>query len=205
MKEKFIAFIREHWKYLVGLALVLALLVFGYREYQQWKQHILEQAQKSTVPTINVTTTGASAKADDLKTVYIQGQNTVTHEIVYVPKETTTVQQPDGTIKQVQEKTDVQFDNRQGKIYVKVNGKDYEVPDNVQENTKFENGKLVITDQSEIHINVTTPKPVMNAGVGWSRNGPALEINGPLTGSISWWAYGDKKTIVGGIQFPIMK
>ncbi|VBB08160.1 Hypothetical protein LUCI_3425 [Lucifera butyrica] len=189
----------------MGLALVLALLVFGYREYQQWKQHILEQAQKSTAPAINVTTTGAPAKEDDLKTVYIQGQNTVTHEIVYVPKEIMTVQQPNGTAKQVQEKADVQFDNRQGKIYVKVNGKDYEVPDNVQENTKFENGKLVITDQSEMHINVTTPKPIMNAGVGWSRNGSALELSGPLTGSISWWAYGDKKTITGGIQFPISK
>jgi len=45
----------------------------------------------------------------------------------------------------------------------------------------------------------------MNLGVGWGINGLAAQMNGPLYKNVSWWAYGDKKTATGGIQFPIMK
>ena len=39
-------FIQKEWKYMIGVALVLALLVFGYVEYQHWKQHIINQSQE---------------------------------------------------------------------------------------------------------------------------------------------------------------
>lgn len=177
---------------------MLALVIFAYHEYQQWKQHIIEQAQKDTRPVISINTNGESSKPGETQVVYVQGQNTQTKEIVYVPKEVnpTTGQQ---------EKTDVQFDKKQGNVYVKVNGKEYEVPANVKEDTKFENGKLVVTEQTEMRVNITAPKPFFNLGLGWSKEGPAAQLNGPLYKNISWWVYGDKKTAAGGIQFPIMK
>ena len=72
-------------------------------------------------PVLNVATTSAVAKPDDLKTVYLQGQNTHTKGIVYVPKEV------DPKTNQ-QEKTDVQFDRKDSKVYVKVYGKEFEIP-----------------------------------------------------------------------------
>ena len=100
---------------------------------------------------MNVTTTGAAAKPDDLKTVYLQGQNTHTKEIVYVPKEVDPkTNQP--------EKTDVQFERKDSKVYVKVNGKKFEIPTDVKEDAKFENGKLVITEETEMRINVSYTK-----------------------------------------------
>ena len=191
-------FIQKEWKYMIGLALVLALLVFGYVEYQQWKQHIINQSQKDTRPVMNVTTTGAAAKPDDLKTVYLQGQNTHTKEIVYVSKEVDPkTNQP--------EKTDIQFERKNSKVYVKVNGKEFEIPTDVKEDAKFENGKLVITEETEMRINVVTPKPVMTLGLGYGRNGTAVKVSGPLSGAVGWWIYGDKQTVAGGLQFPILK
>lgn len=189
------SFIRNNWKLIVGLALVLAFLFLAWGEYQDWKQHSRSQ---STTPVINVNTAGEASKPGETQVVYVQGQNNHTKEIVYVPKETNPATGD-------KEKTDVQFDKRQGKIYVKINGKEFEIPAEVTENTKFENGKLVVTEQTEMRINLTTPKPAMNLGVGWGINGPAAQINGPLYKNVSWWVYGDQKTAAGGIQFPIMK
>jgi hypothetical protein len=33
------SFIKSNWKYLLGLAVVLALFYFGRVEYKEWKQH----------------------------------------------------------------------------------------------------------------------------------------------------------------------
>lgn len=175
----------------------MSILGIFYYEYKQYKaEHLPGQPVAS--PNITINTAGEQSKPGETKIVYLQGQNTQTKEIVYVPKE---VDVKTGNI----EKTDVQFEKKQGKIYVKVNGKDFEVPAQVKEDTKFENGKLVVTEQSEMHIQITAPKPAVNLGVGWSKNGVAAQMNGPLIKNVSWWVYGDKKTVAGGLQFPIMK
>lgn len=188
-------FVKDNWKTIVKAALVVAFVYFAYVEYKECKQHSRSQ---SATPVINVNTAGEVSKPGETQVVYIQGQDTHTKEIVYTPKET-------DPATGATEKTDVQFEKRQGKIHVKVNGKDFEVPADVKENTKFENGKLVVTEQTEMRINLTTPKPAMNLGVGWGINGPAAQMNGPLYKNVSWWVYGDRKTATGGIQFPIMK
>ena len=198
MKEQVITFAKEHWKHIVGLALALALLIFAYNEYQQWKEHILEQAQKDTLPVVSVNTAGQQSKPGETQVVYLQGQNSHTKEIVYMPKE---VNPATGQ----KEKTDVQFEKKDNDIYVKVNGKEFEVPTLGNEGIKFENGKLVVTEQTEMHVNITAPKPYLNLGLGWSTNGPAASLNGPLYKNVSWWVYGDQKNAAGGIQFPIMK
>ncbi|SDF34029.1 hypothetical protein [Sporolituus thermophilus] len=154
--------------------------------------------KQQQTPQISVNLDGKPSKPSEPQAVYIQGQNTSTREIVYVPKET------DPKTGQ-QERTNVQFEKRQGKVYVKVNGKEFEVPAEVKEEAKFEKGKLVVTEETEIRINITAPKPTLNVGVGWSMNGPAAQVNGQLWKSVSWWVYGDRKTVAGGVQFPIMK
>jgi len=190
-------FVQTEWKFFLILVMIVSVLGVCYYEYKQYKaEH--QPAQQVSQPNITINTTGEQSKPGEAQVVYVQGQNTTTKEIVYVPKETDV---KTGSI----EKTDVQFETKQGKIYVKINGKDFEVPVDVKENTKFENGKLVVTDQSEMRINITTPKPTVNLGLGWSKEGPAAQINGPLFKNVSWWAYGDKKTVAGGLQFPIMK
>lgn len=190
-------FVQLEWKFFVILLIIISVLGVGYYEYKQYKaEH--QPIQQLPQPNITINTAGEKSKPGEPQVVYVQGQNTTTKEIVYVPKEI------DATTGNV-EKTDVQFETKQGKVYVKVNGKDFEVPVDVKENTKFENGKLVVTDKSEMRINITAPKPAFNLGLGWSKEGPAAQINGPLYKNVSWWVYGDKKTVAGGLQFPIMK
>lgn len=190
-------FVQSEWKFLIILLIILSVIGIAYYEYKQYKAD-RQAAQQMLQPNITINTAGEKSKAGETQVVYVQGQNTQTKEIVYVPKEIDT---KTGIV----EKTDVEFEKKQGKIYVKVNGKDFEVPADVKENTKFENGKLVVTEQSEMRINITAPKPAFNLGLGWSREGAAAQLNGPLFKNVSWWVYGDKKTVSGGLQFPIMK
>jgi len=195
--DDMLRFVQSEWKFFVILLIIVSLLGVCYYEYKQYKA-AHQPAQQLPGPNITINTAGETSKPGEPQVVYVQGQNTNTKEIVYVPKETDV---KTGSL----EKTDVQFETKQGKIYVKVNGKDFEVPADVQETTKFENGKLVVTQQSEMRVNITAPKPAFNLGLGWSKEGPAAQINGPLLKNISWWVYGDKKTVAGGLQFPIMK
>lgn len=191
-----VRFIQQEWKFFIILLLVVAALGVTYYEYKQYKA--TNQAQALQTPNITINTAGEKSKAGEPQVVYVQGASTNTKEIVYVPKEI------DPTTGQL-EKTDVQFTRQQGKVYVKVNGKDFEVPAEVKEDARFDKGKLVITEQTEMRVNITAPKPSFNLGVGWSKEGPAAELNGPLYKNVSWWVYGDKRTVAGGVQFPIMK
>lgn len=188
--------IKQEWKFFIILVVVLIALGVGYYEYKQYKAS--NQPQNLQTPNITINTSGEKSKPGEAQVVYLQGASSHTKEIVYVPKE---VDPQTGQT----EKTDVQFERKQGKIYVKVNGKDFEVPAEVKEDAKFENGKLVVTEQTEMRVNITAPKPSFNLGVGWSKEGPAAQLNGPVYKNVSWWVYGDKKTVAGGLQFPIMK
>lgn len=189
--------LKDEWKFFVMLAVVVVALGLGYFELRQWRQ--AEQAPPAAPqPSITINTAGEKGKPQDPQVVYIQGQGKDVREIVYVPKE---IDPKTGE----KERTDVEFTKQAGKVYVKVNGKEYEVPTEVQEEAKFENGKLVVTEKTEMRINITVPKPALNLGLGVSNHGLAIMANGPLYKSVSWWAYGDRKTIAGGIQIPLMK
>ncbi|MGI6091593.1 MAG: hypothetical protein GX348_05515 [Veillonellaceae bacterium] len=188
--------IQVEWKFFVILLLILTVFGIGYYEYKQYQSTKQEKALQA--PNITINTAGEKSKPGEPQVVYVQGSNSHTKEIVYVPKEI------DSKTGQT-EKTDVQFERKEGKIYVKVNGKDFEVPAEVKEDVKFEKGKLVVTEQTEMRVNITAPKPLFNVGLGWSKEGPAAQLNGPLYKNVSWWVYGDKETIAGGVQFPIMR
>jgi hypothetical protein len=143
-------------------------------------------------PVTNMGTDGKPSTASEPRVVYVQGQNTHTKEIV--------VQQaPPGEI------AGLKLITKDGKFYADINGKVIEVPVENSQTTGTDGKQLVITEQSVMRLNITVPKQRFNVGVGWGTNGPALSANGPVSGIVSWWAYGDKKTIAGGVQFPITK
>ncbi|SFM21466.1 YfgM family protein [Pelosinus propionicus] len=126
------SFISNNWKYFLGVAVLLSLFYFGNKEYQQWKQHIIGQAQKANTQTV--------------VTLPPQVINTKTETIREV-----SVQAPS------QEGAILQFVERQGKVIAIVNGKEVEVPNiSGQPDIKIgENGELRFSTSSTTKIDVT--------------------------------------------------
>mgnify|MGYP000061153650 CR=1 FL=1 len=126
------SFISNNWKYFLGLVVVLALLFWGRQEYQQWKQHIIEQAQKANTQTV-VT----------LPPQVINTKTETIHEVA--------VQAPS------QEGAILQFVERQGKVIAIVNGQEVEVPNvSGQPDIRIgENGELRFSTSSTTKIDVT--------------------------------------------------
>ena len=125
-------FISNNWKYLLGLAVLLALFYVGNAEYKEWKQHIIDQAQKTNTQTV--------------VTLPPQVINTKTETIREVA-----VQAPS------QEGAILQFVERQGKVIAIVNGQEVEVPNvSGQPDVKIgENGELRFSTTSTTKIDVT--------------------------------------------------
>lgn len=113
-------------------------------------------------------------------------------EIAYVPKDTG-------------EKTDVQIDAAKPTVTVKVNGKETEFAALTDEKQKFEKGKLVITEDTQLRLEIKTPpQPRYSLGVGWGKNGAAVTVGGRLGGGPGgWWLYGDRRTMAGGLTVPV--
>lgn len=134
VKQSAITFLKSNWKYLIGLAAVLALLYFGHQEYQQWKQHIIDQAQKSVNPqvqTITLPPQVINTNTETVREVAVQAPST------------------QGAV--------LQFVERQGKIIAIVNGQEVEVPNmSGQPDVKIgENGELRFSTMSTTKIDVT--------------------------------------------------
>lgn len=112
--------------------------------------------------------------------------------IAYVPKE-------EG------ERTDVQVDAAKPKVTVRVNGREAEFAALTDEKQKFEKGKLVITEDTQLRLEIKTPpRPRYSLGVGWGTNGAALTVGGRLGGGpAGWWLYGDRRTLAGGLIVPV--
>jgi ribosomal protein L21 len=125
------AFIKSNWKYLAGLALVLALIYFGRVEYNEWKQHIIEQAQKQAQPVIALPPQIINTKTETIREVAVQAPS--------------------------QEGAILQFIERQGKVIAIVNGQEIEVPNvSGQPDVKIgENGELRFSTSSTTKIDVT--------------------------------------------------
>jgi hypothetical protein len=125
-------FISNNWKYLLGLVVLLVIFYFGTAEYKEWKQHIIDQAQKANTQTV--------------VTLPPQVINTKTETIREVA-----VQAPS------QEGAILQFVERQGKVIAIVNGQEVEVPNvSGQPDVKIgENGELRFSTSSTTKIDVT--------------------------------------------------
>ena len=124
--------------------------------------------------------------------VEVQAAIGTTKEIVYVPRE-------------AGEKTDVQIEAAKPAVTVTVNGRETEFKTLTEEKQKFEKGKLVITEETQLRLEIRTPPPPRySIGVGWGTNGAALMAAGRLGGGpAGWWLYGDRRTAVAGIMLPL--
>jgi hypothetical protein len=134
MKERIVTFVQTHWKYIIGLAVVLALLVFAYHEYQQWKQRIIDQANQ--------------AAAAQVQTVALPPQ------IIHTNTETVrevAVQAPS------QAGSVLSFVERQGKVIAVIDGKEVEVPNltGQPQVSLGENGELRMSQTTTAKIDVT--------------------------------------------------
>jgi hypothetical protein len=114
-------------------------------------------------------------------------------EIVYVEKEPG-------------EKTDVQIYTAKPVVTVSVNGQQQQFQLKTLEGQKFEKGKLVITEQTQLRLDIKVPQPRYLLGLGWGSNGLAGNVVGRINdyGS-SWWIYGDRRTLAGGLSVPLGK
>lgn len=177
----------NRWKLIAGLALLLLLAANAYLLWQAGNREVVTGA-----PAVNIGADGKASTGQEPRVVYVEGQNTHTREIVYVPKEQG-------------EPTDVEVTRKGSFVYVQVNGKLHQIPVEVKEDTKFEKGKLVITEQSEVRVNITAPKQYMSLGLGMSTNGLAAQGSGPLAGNVGWWLYGDRKTVAAGLTVPLLR
>lgn len=134
MKETIINFAKNNWKYLVGLAVLLVLLFFARQEYLQWKQHIIDQAQKQVAPQTQTIT---------LPPQIIQHNTETIREVaVQAPSQAGAV---------------LSFVERQGKVIAVVDGKETEVPNLTgKPDVKIgENGELRFSTTSTTKIDVT--------------------------------------------------
>lgn len=133
----------------VVISIAISVLIFFYRSFTDR----LDRLSATHVDTAQLVTdiNGKLSKPTSPTVVYVKGENIETKEISYVYKET------DGKTGQ-KEKTDVQIDQAQKPIAVKINGKLFEVAGDVTETSKFENGKLVVTQTNKIGIDITAPE-----------------------------------------------
>ncbi|SFL43678.1 hypothetical protein [Pelosinus propionicus] len=125
-------FISSNWEYMLGLVVILALLFWCRQEYQQWKQHTIDQVQNGNTQTV--------------VTLPPQIINTKTETIREVAVQTSS-----------QEGAILQFIERQGKVIAIVNGQEVEVPNvSGQPDVKIgENGELRFSTSSTTKIDVT--------------------------------------------------
>lgn len=123
-----VTFIRENWKYLLGLAIVLALIVLGNKEWQAYKNKPVPSSPDNIITfpqqTIHSTT-------DTIKEITVQPPSTP------------------GAV--------LQFVERQGKVIAIANNQEVEVPNNTgQPRVEIgKNGELSIATSSTAKLDVT--------------------------------------------------
>lgn len=130
MLESVKLFTKNNWNYILGAVVVAVLLYFARTEYQEWKQHIKEQAAKPVATTV-LPPQIINTKTETIREVAVQAPS--------------------------QEGAVLQFVERQGKVIAIVNGKEVEVP-NISGNPDVkigENGELRFSTMSTTKIDVT--------------------------------------------------
>lgn len=113
------------------------------------------------------------------KPVYITGSTTTGNrtEVAYVPKESVTVTNSDGSTRIARERTDVELNAAQPNVTLKVNGEQIHIPLLSGESKKFEAGKLVLNQSTAADIKLEIPvidKTRKNA-VSYGFNSRSLE------------------------------
>lgn len=120
-------FIRNNWKYIIGLTLLLIFVFFVYGEYREWKQ----QKQAPVVQTVTLPPQVIHTTTETVREVAVQAPSAP------------------GAV--------LQFVEKQGKVIAVVNGQEVEVPNvSGQPDVKLgENGELRFSTTSTARIDVT--------------------------------------------------
>lgn len=148
--------LKKFGPYIVIAIMLVAQCVTGWQLYKL-NQKVDSQAIALSNAT-NQITLDTNGKLDSLNNTLskqiAQVKNTSTHTntVTYIEKET-------DPITGEKEDTDVELKTKPSKITVKVNdGQKYTFDQLPTENYKFENGKIVMTQQTALDINVTQKK-----------------------------------------------
>lgn len=120
-------FIRNNWKYIVGLVIVLAIVIWARGEYQDWK----EQKQMPVVQQVTLPPQVIHTTTETVREVAVQAPSTP------------------GAV--------LQFVEKQGKVIAVVNGQEVEVPNvsGASDVKLGENGELRVSTTSTTKIDVT--------------------------------------------------
>ena len=140
-------FLQENWRFIVKCLrwLVLCILIVLSVLYVLDKLNSRNEIDTKPSKVINADGTINTNKHYQEATK-VQTNTIERTSFVYIPKETP-------------QDADVEFNNADKKVFVKVNGQQHEIENNVTETQKFENGKLVVTQKEESVISIAAPKP----------------------------------------------
>ena len=90
-------------------------------------------------------------------------------------------------------------------IKVAVNGKEQVIKKADSEKYVFDDYQLKLEQKSEARLDVKIPTVDKTrrwaVGIGASKNGAAYMLKFPVKGNVGGWAYGDRKTVAGGLSF----
>ena len=152
-----LALLKNFGSYILIAIMLIAQCVIGWQMYK-----LNEKIDGQTVALSNVKdqiTLDTNGKLDSLNNqlskqiAQVKNTSTHTNTVTYVQKEIDPVTGQ-------KEDTDVELKTQPSKITVKVNdGSKYTFDQQPNEKYKFENGKLLMTQQTSLDINVTQKKP----------------------------------------------
>lgn len=119
-------------------------------------------------------------------------------QVQYVPKE---VDKVTGKV----ESTDVEARLMPPKVTVKLNDKIHEFDLLNGETQKFQDGKLVLEQASDLNINIKAPEPSpkrYQLALGYGTNGIAVGVQGRLgkNSDVGWWIHGDGEAVSAGLS-----
>lgn len=126
-------------------------------------------------------------------------------QVAYVPKETVVYKDANGNTVTGKEATDVQADIAQPRVGVKVNGRDYKFDLLQGETQKFQDGKVLMTQTSDISFKVDLPEakvPKWEARIG-TTDGHSIDAAGVTyypTKNAGVWLQHQKDTNSGGVS-----
>jgi len=128
-------------------------------------------------------------------------------QVIYVPvaaeqKTSTTIAVEE---KKKNEQTDLEYRTKTN-YFVDINGRKYEVAPAVKEDTKLQNNKIVLVQDSQLGIKVDVPRPVGSFGAGVNNHGEmAVVADGRVWKNINWWVYASHSEQAGGLKVTIYK
>ena len=140
-------FLQENWRLLVNCLRWLILFVLIVLSFLYVLDKFNSRNEIDTKPSKVINADGTvNTNKHYQEATKVQTNTIEKTSFVYIPKETP-------------RDADVEFNNADKKVFVKVNGQQHEIENNVTETQKFENGKLVVTQKEESVISIAAPKP----------------------------------------------